>query len=156
MVFFGPNNSGKTTALQALALWHTGLGRWNEKRSGMPTPARHPGVTINRRDLVSIPIPSALLLWHRLHVRDVLRGEAERRTDNVRIDIVVDGITDGRTWSCGLEFDYANEESVYCRPPRIESEGAMKRMPVPIEAARNQMAFHPHVRSCRNRGPRGS
>ena len=143
MVFIGPNNSGKTTAMQALALWHVGLRRWNERRSGVPTPTRRPGVTINRRDLVSIPIPSARLLWHRLHVRDVRRSEAGQRTDNIRIDITVDGITDGRTWSCGFEFDYANEESFYCRPLRIGSESETKRMPVPGEAERNQMAFLP-------------
>ena len=29
-VFIGPNNSGKTTALQALALWDIGWRRWAE------------------------------------------------------------------------------------------------------------------------------
>jgi predicted ATPase len=33
VVFIGPNNSGKTSALQALALWERGLRRWKEKRS---------------------------------------------------------------------------------------------------------------------------
>lgn len=32
VVFIGPNNSGKTTALQALALWSIGLDRWLEKK----------------------------------------------------------------------------------------------------------------------------
>lgn len=49
VVFVGPNNSGKTTALQALALWNIGLRRWNEKRAGKATPGKRPGVTINRR-----------------------------------------------------------------------------------------------------------
>ena len=34
VVFIGPNNSGKTSAMQALALWDLGFKRWNEKRSG--------------------------------------------------------------------------------------------------------------------------
>ena len=33
VVLIGPNNSGKTTVLQALALWSIGLQRWQEKRS---------------------------------------------------------------------------------------------------------------------------
>jgi len=33
VVFIGPNNSGKTSVLQALALWDIGLKKWNEKRS---------------------------------------------------------------------------------------------------------------------------
>ena len=34
VAFIGPNNSGKTSAMQVLALWDIGLKRWNEKRSG--------------------------------------------------------------------------------------------------------------------------
>jgi hypothetical protein len=55
-VFIGPNNSGKTTALQAMALWDVGWKRWAEKR-GKRAPGKRPGVTINRRDLSAIPIP---------------------------------------------------------------------------------------------------
>jgi predicted ATPase len=34
VVFIGPNNSSKTTALQALALWETGLRTWLAERGG--------------------------------------------------------------------------------------------------------------------------
>ena len=37
VVFIGPNDSGKTSALQALALWDLGRRRWMEKRGG-PAP----------------------------------------------------------------------------------------------------------------------
>ena len=57
VVLIGPNNSGKTTALQALALWEIGLRRWNEKRSGKQAPEKRPGVTISRRDLIAITRP---------------------------------------------------------------------------------------------------
>lgn len=30
VVFIGPNNSGKTSVMQALVLWDIGLKRWNE------------------------------------------------------------------------------------------------------------------------------
>ena len=93
VVLIGPNNSGKTTALQALALWDIGLRRWNEKRKGKPSPEKRPGVTVNRRDLVSIPVPVANLLWHNMHVRNVRRSEenGSQTTENVRVDIVVEG-----------------------------------------------------------------
>jgi predicted ATPase len=71
VVFIGPNNSGKTTALQALALWDIGLKRWNENRKGKTSPEKRPGVTINRRDLIALPVPDAKLLWRELSVRDV-------------------------------------------------------------------------------------
>lgn len=139
VVLIGPNNSGKTTALQALALWEVGLRRWNERRRGQ-NPEKRPGVAINRRDLMSIPVPSANLLWYELHVRDVEREQGRTKsTQNIRIDIIVDGITNGISWSCGLEFDYTNEESLVCRPLR-QSQG---RMVVPPEASKVRIAFLP-------------
>src|SRR6266852_4645932 len=118
VVLIGPNNSGKTTALQALALWDIGLRRWIEKRSAKDTPEKRPGVTINRRDLIAVPVPDANLLWRDLHVRAIQRNNGKQDTRNIRIDIVVSGVTDGKAWECGFEFDYANQESFYCRPLR--------------------------------------
>jgi len=143
VVFIGPNNSGKSSALQALALWEAGLKRWNEKRKGKTNPEKRPGVTINRRDLVAVPVPSAKLLWRSLNVRDTQRKEGKAETQNVRIDIIVYGITGGRTWQCGFEFDYANEESFYCRPLRTTDGSHPDRMPVPEEAAGINIAFLP-------------
>ena len=143
VVFIGPNNSGKTSAMQALALWDIGLKRWNEKRSGKRTPEKRPGVTVNRRDLVAIPTPNANLLWHALHVRDVRKVDGRQRTSNIRIDLIVEGVTKDRRWACGLEFDYANDESFYCRPLRLSEGKAPSRMPVPDEAASNRIAFLP-------------
>lgn len=142
VVFIGPNNSGKTSALQALALWQIGLSRWNERRKGKGLPEKRPGVTINRRDLVSVPVPDANLLWRNLHVRDVRKTEAGQDTKNVRIDIIVEGVTNDKPWKCGLEFDYANEESFYCRPLRVADESG-KRMVIPDEAAETLVAFLP-------------
>jgi predicted ATPase len=146
VVLIGPNNSGKTTALQALALWDIGLRRWNEKRKGKSLPEKRPGVTVNRRDLFSIPVPSANLLWRDLHVRDVSRTEEDGRrtqkTENVNVEIVVDGVVNDNSWSCGLEFYYANEESFYCRPLRLD-KGGKKRMPVPDGVENVRVAFLP-------------
>lgn len=143
VVFIGPNNSGKTSAMQALALWDIGLKRWNEKRSGRSTPEKRPGVTVNRRDLVAIPIPDANLLWRGMRVRDVRKIEGRQTTSNVRIDLVVEGVTRDKRWTCGLEFDYANEESFYCRPLRVTEGKAPDRMPVPAAAADTRIAFLP-------------
>ncbi len=143
VVFIGPNDSGKTTALQALALWHLGLRKWNEKRAGRAAPGKRPGVTINRRDLIAVPVPDANLLWRNLHVRDVQVVNGEQQTRNIRVDIIVEGVTGGKAWACGLEFDYANEESFYCRPLRLSEAKNSERMPVPQEASAVRVAFLP-------------
>jgi ABC-type taurine transport system ATPase subunit len=143
VIFIGPNNSGKTSALQALALWEVGVKRWSEKRRGKKAPEKRPGVTINRRDLVAVPVPDANLLWRNLHVRDVRRTNGKLETRNVRIDVIVEGVTSGKVWECGLEFDYANDESFYCRPLRKSGVKHPGRMPIPDEAAKVQLAFLP-------------
>ena len=112
VVFIGPNNSGKTTALQAFALWEIGLKRWNENRKGKTNPEKRPGVAINRLDITSLPVPNARLLWRDLQVRKVERVDGRQHTQNVRIDIIVEGVTNGKDWQCGFEFDYANQEIV--------------------------------------------
>ena len=143
VVFIGPNNSGKTSAMQALALWEAGLHRWNERRAGPGAPERRPGVAINRRDLTAVPVPDARALWHQLRVRRSWMEDGRQANENVRIEVEVEGETNGRTWRCGLEFDYANEESLYCRPLRLRSESNGARMPVPEEAAGTRIAFLP-------------
>ncbi len=155
VVFIGPNNSGKTTALQALTLWDVGLKRWIAKYRGKTTPKERPSVTINRRDLISIPVPYARLLWRDLLIRNVEFINKKQSTTNICIDIIVEGISDGKKWKCGLEFDWANEESLYCRSLRTglknkptKEQGAkekviIERMTVPEEAHNTRVAFLP-------------
>ncbi|MCY4244005.1 MAG: AAA family ATPase [Gammaproteobacteria bacterium] len=140
VVFTGPNNSGKTSAMQALALWDIGVKRWHEKRSGGGAQEKKKGVTVNRRDLVSLPVPHANLLWHGLHTRDTRKVDGAQRTDNIRIDIIVEGTRKDKSWVCGLEFDYTNPESFYCRPLRLDGD---ERMPVPAAAVEAKIAFLP-------------
>jgi len=144
VVLIGPNNSGKTAALQALSLWDIGLQQWMAKRRGKASPEKRPGVTINRRDLTAIPIPNVNLLWHDLHVRNVIQANGKtQKTENIRIDIMVSGIAKGKEWECGLEFDFANEESFYCRPLRTTQGLQPERMPIPEAAADVRTAFLP-------------
>jgi len=144
VVFIGPNDSGKTSALQVLALWQVGLKRWIEERKGKKTPETRSGVTINRRDLVSIPIPYANLLWKDLHTRNTQRVNGKlKKTENIYIDIIVEGVTEDKEWKCGLEFYYANIESFYCRPLRLNKIKKPDRMIVPVEALNVEMALLP-------------
>lgn len=137
VVLVGPNNAGKTSALQALALWDVGVKRWVEKRGAGNVPEKRPGVTINRRDLISVPVPAANLLWRDLHTQESARGNG---TQKIFIDVIVEGVDAGKSWACGLEFYYANEESLYCRSLRLPDGG---RMEVPQKAAELRIAYLP-------------
>lgn len=140
VLFVGPNNSGKTSALQALALWNAGVRRWVEKRGSGNIPKRRAGVTLNRRDLIALPVPTADLLWRNLHVREGYREGGKPKTRNIRIEIDVDGIGPDGPWTTSLEFDYANEESFYCRS-RLGDDG--RRLEVPDAAAAVRLAYLP-------------
>lgn len=141
VVFIGPNNSGKSAAMQALALWDVGVKRWSEKRIGKDALKKRSGIPIGRRDLAAIPHPTVDLLWCGRRTKERSGKSGKRGVDNVRIDIVVEGVTNDRKWRCGLEFDYANEEFFYCRPLRFEKEKPSGRMPIPAEAAKVNVAF---------------
>ncbi len=148
VVLIGPNNSGKTSALQALALWDIGLRQWNVKREGKASPVKRPGVAINRLELISIPVPSLNLLWSDLHTRDMEQVEGKKRTRNIRIDVIVEGVTNGKNWSCGIEFDYSGEESFICRPIResgFEAKPVKEAMftEIPDEAHDVRIAYLP-------------
>lgn len=140
-VFIGPNNSGKTTALQALALWDIGLRRWTEKRD-KSSPAERQGVTINRRDLYAIPGPSAKLLWKDLHTQDSVREEGKQKTEKVHITLTAEGVHEGHPWTCAFEFYYANEESFYCRL-KSASNGEGTGSKVPEGARKHSVVFLP-------------
>ncbi len=128
VVFIGPNNSGKTSALQALTLWDVGLKRWLAKRSHSTTSTRQRGVTINRQELLMIPVPAANLLWRDLRVRAGSKQGNNIKAGNVFIEIGVEGVNDS-LWKCNLEFYYANEESFYCRPSHEIQKNVQMNVP---------------------------
>lgn len=113
VVFVGPNNSGKTTALQALALWYAGLQRWRESKSfGLEIGRVGMVEFLNRLDLTAIPVPDTQFLWHRLNLI---------KTRN--IVITIEGVTNNNEWSQTLRFVFENPESIYCALPGATPDG---------------------------------
>lgn len=123
VVLIGPNNSGKTSLLQAITLWETGLRKWAALKKEKPKDAKRPGISINRKDLLSIPIPSAKLLWNKKNVRSIVKENGSQKTSNINIEIIAEGFWQDQHWVSAYEFDYANDESFYCRPLRKDPKG---------------------------------
>jgi len=138
VVFVGPNNSGKTSALQALSLWSFAVKRWNAKRSGR-APEKRPGVLISRREMLDIPLPSLDQLWTKKRLR-ISAGDKTPPSQNIVVQITVEGIDAGAAWECGFEFTFRDDESIYARPVRC-ADGT--RMTVPEAAGTYSVAMLP-------------
>src|SRR3970040_1612442 len=67
IVLAGPNNSGKTTLLQAVAVWNLALQRWKAKQ--------RTGVPVSRNDFTAVPLREMNLLWYD---RDTGYSEGEK------------------------------------------------------------------------------
>lgn len=111
VVLAGPNNSGKSTLLQAIATWKFGLDHWIAHRVGTRA-RRRSGVPITRLEFTAVPLREMNLLWENRRVAPSASEPRNRRF----IEILVEGEARGQAWSCGLEFQYANPEMAYVRP----------------------------------------
>ena len=97
----GPNNTGKTTVLQAIASWSLALRRWRELNDFNP---RHgyPYAPIARQAFTAVPLRSFDLMWtNRLY----------HRNNPVEIEL---RHNDG--WSVTMEFIADSTEQIYVRP----------------------------------------
>ena len=111
VVLAGPNNTGKTTVLQAIASWALALRRWRElndfnKRRGY---ARAP---IARQAFPAVPLRSFDLLWTDRRHRE--RTEIEIRHD--------------AGWSVAMEFIADSTEQIYVRPRADAPAEALKEL----------------------------
>ncbi len=131
MVLAGPNNAGKSTLLQALAMWKFCLNRWLAQREGGKAVKRS-GVPIPRPDITVVPLREMNLLWENRKVTGPKGMSGARRL----IEIDIDGETDGEQWSCGIELDYANPELFYARPKNAKKLDIKAIQRFPPDAAR--------------------
>lgn len=127
----GPNNAGKSTVLQALALWRFALTFWNQRRAGTGARERT-GVVLTRQQLTALPLREMSLLWEDRHIG---------RSQDTQIELRVHGDDDGG-WECGIELQYANPESVYVRPLGARKDVDLSDFP-PTAAATVQTVHVP-------------
>lgn len=106
-VIVGPNNCGKTTAIQAIALWSQAVKTWFDVRRDTKAKERT-SVPLNRLNLVSVPVPRTRLFWHNATVRD--------RTKDVPLVITLGVRRDNQVAPLSMRFRNQGDELVYCTP----------------------------------------
>ncbi len=137
VVLAGPNNAGKSTLLQAIATWKLGLDRWVAHRGGGRARERS-GVAITRRDLTTVPLREMNLLWEDRRVTGSQGMSGARRL----VEIVVEGQTNGESWTCGIEIQYTNSELAYARPRGAKNLDREAIRNFPPEAAQELDIVH--------------
>ncbi len=130
VVLVGPNDSGKTSALQSLALWQTGVRKLVDRHGSRKFPASRAGVTVNRLELSSVPVPHSAMLW---------RDTRTREPENVLFGIEVTGEVQGAEWKFAVQYDYVNSESVRVQPRRDPADPDA----IPVAAASISVAYLP-------------
>ncbi len=99
IVVTGPNNSGKTTLLQAIATWHLALSRWRELNDYQRHGGAYTKAPIARQAFYSVPLRAFDLLWHKRGAEE--KVEIAVTCDNTRVPVEI--ISD-------------SSEQVYVRP----------------------------------------
>ncbi|MBZ0152252.1 MAG: ATP-binding protein [Planctomycetes bacterium] len=120
-VLIGPNNCGKTTAIQAIALWSQAVKSWFEARKNTKATERT-ATSLNRLNIVAVPVRRTRYFWHNTTVR-------VGNTD-VPMLITVGFLHDNKVEPITMRFRNQGEDLVYCAP----DEDTMHR-PELIEAA---------------------
>lgn len=117
IILAGPNNSGKTTLLQAIAVWNLAMQKWLAKRSASKVKLRT-GVVITRKDFTAIPLREMNLLWTNTSTalkKDELKAGQKLGTPRV-MTITLEGETGDNKWELTFEFSYRGEEMISAKP----------------------------------------
>lgn len=117
VILAGPNNSGKTTLLQAIAVWNLALQKWLAKRSASKAKLRT-GVPITRKDFTAIPLREMKLLWTDTSTalkKDELKAGQKLGTPRV-MTITLEGDTGNDKWELTFEFHYQSHEMISVKP----------------------------------------
>jgi len=117
VVLAGPNNTGKTTLLQAIAAWELGFRKWRELADFNPRKNGYPWQDLERLNFSAVAVRSFDLLW----------TNRQRNNKTFEIGIQVDGLP-----LVTLEFGFKAAGLMQVRP----------KADVPAEALRDsRLAF---------------
>jgi hypothetical protein len=124
-VLIGPNNSGKTSAIQALAFWAQALRTWFDAKKETNAKDRT-STALNRLNIVAVPVQQTRFFWHNAVVRTGRKDVSLKISVGIwfRKDLI----------PLTMEFRNNGDEIVYCKPD---------------DAAQKNPAFLSHAASIR-------
>ena len=100
LVLAGPNNTGKTTLLQAIHAWHFAFQRWRESGSIRLNHRAYRRKEIGRGDFTAVPVRGLDLLWTNRRHAEPMQVEVTHRAG----------------WTVNMEFSWDTPEQMYVRP----------------------------------------
>lgn len=106
-VLIGPNNCGKTSAIQALALWSQAVRTWYDVRKESSAKERT-ATSLNRLNIVAVPVTRTRFFWHNTQVR--------KGNKDIPLIITVGVEFRGRAHALPMRFRSQGDELVYCSP----------------------------------------
>jgi predicted ATPase len=127
IVLAGPNNSGKSTLLQALATWAMALDRWRQGKRSTGKAKQRAGTPLTRRDFTALPLREFDLLWNDRRTalaRDELSSEQKPGEPRlIHISVTGSQISPPKAaWSLTMELRYQGPEQIYVKPIPSESD----------------------------------
>lgn len=106
-VLIGPNNCGKTSAIQALALWSQAVRTWFDARKAS-TAKERTATSLNRLNIVAVPVQRTRFFWHNTQVR--------KGNKDIPLLITVGVMFAGQVRPLSMRFRNQGDELVYCSP----------------------------------------
>jgi len=106
-VLIGPNNCGKTTAIQAIALWSQSVRTWFDAKGKAP-PKERTSTSLNRLNITAVPVQRTRYFWHNTSVRT--------GNKDVPLKITLGVLHKGKVRPVTMRFRNQGDELVYCTP----------------------------------------
>ena len=119
-VLIGSNNTGKTTLLQAIALWHLATKKILEKNRQKKTKSadskdkKRDGVTITRKEIFALPTKDVRNIWHELTVTP-------------KIEIHVTLLFAEKEFDLAIDLRHHNEELIYANSINDKNNTLLKK-----------------------------
>lgn len=108
----GRNNSGKSTVLQALAIWQFCVDEFHRSRRG-----GEKGIQVVLPNFTALPVPEFNLLWKNRDIRHSPSKSSSKKQEYILIDIIVDWSgSDGVSSSFGVALRYHSPQAIYAIP----------------------------------------